>query len=65
MMKQNAISDHTPVAVCLISLKLFLTSFGDPIAHLGYFLQGGSLKNLIRYAIRYIPSIFFYILQTD
>lgn len=47
-MKQNAISDHTPVAVFLISQRFFLTSFGGPIAHLGYFLQGSSLKNLFR-----------------
>ncbi|HEY4467973.1 MAG TPA: chromate efflux transporter [Klebsiella sp.] len=36
-MKQDVISEHTPAAVFLIFLRLGLTSFGGPIAHLGYF----------------------------
>lgn len=36
-MTTNACTDHSPWAVFLIFLRLGMTSFGGPIAHLGYF----------------------------
>lgn len=36
-MTNPAAKDHTPWAVFLIFLRLGLTSFGGPVAHLGYF----------------------------
>ncbi len=36
-MNDTARNDHSPWAVFLIFFRLGLTSFGGPIAHLGYF----------------------------
>jgi chromate transporter len=36
-MKHEVVSDRTSVGVFLIFIRLGLTSFGGPIAHLGYF----------------------------
>jgi chromate transporter len=36
-MTETTKTDHSPWAVFLIFLRLGLTSFGGPIAHLGYF----------------------------
>ncbi|WP_312310834.1 chromate efflux transporter [Atlantibacter sp.] len=38
-MRHNVKADHTPLAVFMIFLRLGLTSFGGPIAHLGYFRE--------------------------
>jgi chromate transporter len=38
-MAKNSGRDHSPLTVFLIFLRLGLTSFGGPIAHLGYFRE--------------------------
>ncbi|MGR5987467.1 chromate transporter [Bacillus sanguinis] len=36
-MKNNKYTFHTLLEIFLVSFKLGLTSFGGPVAHLGYF----------------------------
>lgn len=38
-MSQVSVPDRSPWAVFLVFLKLGLTSFGGPVAHLGYFRE--------------------------